>query len=142
MNPRNTGTGRVLEQMVLPALAQGGYQVQTQVKIGNRPGGKRHVVDVVAKQDPADPGVLISLKWQQRPGTVEQKVPFEVICLIEALRQSEYRKAYLVLAGPGWSLRDFYTSGGLAPYLVNYDPEKIIILPLDEFVARANQGQL
>jgi len=26
--------------------------------------------------------ILISLKWQQSSGTAEQKVPFEVICLV------------------------------------------------------------
>jgi len=42
---------------------------------------------------------LISMKWQQVSGTAEQKVPFEVICLIEALKNNggRYSKAYLVL---------------------------------------------
>ena len=31
------------------------------------------------------------------------------------------RVAYLVLGGEGWTLRSFYTSGGLKKYLVNSD---------------------
>lgn len=33
MSPRDTSTGSVLEQMVLPALRRGGYDFRTQVKI-------------------------------------------------------------------------------------------------------------
>lgn len=37
------------------------------------------------------------MKWQQVSGTAEQKVPFEVICLMEAVATGAYQKAYLVL---------------------------------------------
>src|SRR5438445_11787418 len=100
--------------MVLPALRKGRYQVRKQVNIGIRPGGGKHVVDVIAAD--ADGKVfLISLKWQQVSGTAEQKVPFEVICLADALaaRAESYQGAYLVLGGAGWKLREFYMSGGL-----------------------------
>src|SRR5437660_11832783 len=83
MTPRNTRTGGVLEQMVLPALDHGGYRYQLQVNIGQRLGCGHHFVDVIAERDRRK--VLISLKWQQVSGTAEQKVPFEIICLLEAL---------------------------------------------------------
>lgn len=51
MSPRNTRTGGVLEQMVLPALDQGGYAYKIQVKIGQRLGMGQHLVDVVAEKD-------------------------------------------------------------------------------------------
>src|SRR3990170_2553358 len=105
MTPRNTRTGGVLEQMVLPALHQGGYAYDIQVDIGKRLGVSRHVVDVVATK--AERRVLISVKWQQVSGTAEQKVPFEVICLLEALENAQFGKAYLVLGGEGWTLRNF-----------------------------------
>src|SRR4030095_12052166 len=114
MTPRNTRTGGVLEQMVLPALAHGGYTCQTQVKIGQRLGCGQHVVDVIAEQ--ADRRLLVSMKWQQVSGTAEQKVPFEIICLLEALESSAYAKAYLVLGGEGWTLRDFYVGDGMKKY--------------------------
>ena len=127
--------------MVLPALSQGGYKFRKQVNIGNRPGGKKHIVDVIA-DDASGCSVLISLKWQQKSGTAEQKVPFEIICLVEAVKSSQgkYKKAYLVLGGPGWTLRDFYTSEGLRRYL-NY-ASLVQVAKLEDFIALANQGDL
>jgi hypothetical protein len=138
MTPRNTRTGGVLEQMVLPALKQGGYAYKTQQKIGKRLGCGPHFVDVIAEKNGRP--VLVSMKWQQVSGTAEQKVPFEVICLLEAVESGTYTKAYLVLGGGGWTLRDFYVADGLQKYL-NYR-EKIEILTLESFVGRANAGKL
>jgi len=138
MSPGSTRTGGVLERMILPALEQGGYTYQTQVKLGRRLGVGTHVVDAIAEKDGRK--VLISLKWQQVSGTAEQKVPFEVICLLDALSSGQQEKAYLVLGGEGWSLRPFYTSGGLKPFLINSD--KVDVVTLEGFVARANQGKL
>ncbi|MDB9496806.1 hypothetical protein PN441_07370 [Spirulina major CS-329] len=136
---RNTKTGQVLEFMVLPSLDLGGYSYETQVNIGHRPGGGKHYVDVVAAKDEAM--ILISLKWQQVSGTAEQKVPFEVICLMAAMRQhSDFRKAYLVLGGSGWKLRDWYLSGELNQYL-NYE-SWVTICPLEQFIGQANSGKL
>jgi len=138
VTPRDTRTGGVLEAMVLPALRQGGYTYETQVKVGQRPGGGTHKVDAVAERDQSK--LLVSLKWQQVGGTAEQKVPFEVICLSEALRSGNYSKAYLVLGGGGWSLRDFYVGGGLQKYLRGIDSVEIVTL--ERFVANANKGVL
>ncbi|MDP3025844.1 MAG: hypothetical protein Q8O10_09985 [candidate division Zixibacteria bacterium] len=125
--------------MVLPALRRGGYQFEPQVVIGRRPGGGTHKIDVVATKGTRS--LLISLKWQQVHGTAEQKVPFEIICLMRAIDESEeYEKAYLVLGGDGWTLRDFYLSGDLHEFL-DYDPQ-VEILSLERFVARANASQL
>jgi hypothetical protein len=138
MTPGSTRTGGVLERMILPALDQGGYSYDTQVKLGKRLGIGKHVVDAIARKD--DRQLLISLKWQQVSGTAEQKVPFEIICLLEALEAGMHHKAYLVLGGEGWTLRTFYTGGGLKRFLV--DSEKVEVLTLEGFVGRANQGKL
>lgn len=138
MSPGSTRTGGVLERMILPALEQGGYSYEKQVNLGTRLGIGRHVVDAIAEKDGRK--ILISLKWQQVSGTAEQKVPFELICLLEALRTGQHDKAYLVLGGEGWTLRNFYTSGGLKPFLVN--AEKVDVVTLEGFVGRANQGKL
>lgn len=141
MNPRNTTTGTVLEQMVLPALEHGGYQYRTQAYIGRRLGGGKHVIDVLA-EDQRGKRFLISLKWQQVSGTAEQKVPFEAMCLAEAVLSSpeKYHKAYLVLGGSGWKLRDFFVGGGLRSHLRHSD--LVNIVSLETFVALANQGKL
>lgn len=138
MSPRNTKTGSVLEAMVLPALTQGSYTYKVQQNIGTRPGGGRHLVDVLAEKD--EQRYLVSLKWQQGGGTAEQKVPYEVICLIDAMSTGKFANAYLVLGGVGWTLRDFYMKGGLNKYLPGAG--EIRILALDDFVARANRGRL
>jgi len=138
MSPGSTRTGGVLERMVLPALDQGGYTYETQVAVGRRLGVGNHVVDVVAEKDGRK--ILLSLKWQQVSGTAEQKVPFEVICLLDALGTGVYERAYLVLGGEGWTLRPFFTSGGLKRFLVN--AENVDVVTLEGFVGKANQGRL
>lgn len=136
--PGNTRTGGVLEAMILPALDRGGYQHQAQVAIGDRMGCGKHIVDVVAEKD--DRKFLVSVKWQQVSGTAEQKVPFEVICLLDALDSGGYSKAYLVLGGEGWKLRHFYVDGGLKRYLPI--DGRVDIITLEGFVAKANSAKL
>ena len=62
-------------------------------------GGGKHKVDLVVETK--DERILVSVKWQQVSGTGEQKVPFEVMCLADAVRKSQgrFRRAYLVLGG-------------------------------------------
>jgi|SRR5437867_13351916 len=138
MSPGNTQTGSVLERMVLPALDHGGYAYKTQAEVGGRLGHGRHFVDAIVSKDGRK--FLVSVKWQQVAGTAEQKVPFEVICLIDALQKHAYEKAYVVLGGEGWKLREFYVSGGLSKFLRN--PEQVEIITLESFIGRANQGRL
>lgn len=138
MSPRDTRTGAVLEARILPALKRGRYNYTTQQVVGTRLGGGRHVADAVATKDGNK--ILISLKWQQVSGTAEQKVPFEVICLAMAVLSGKFTKAYLILGGEGWKLRGYYTTGGLKSHLVHGD--KVDIVTLEGFVARANQGKL
>jgi hypothetical protein len=138
---RDTGTGKILEAMIVPALQGGGYRTNVQQHVGERFGGGKHFVDVVAAD--ADGRLfLISLKWQQVSGTAEQKVPFEAICLAEAILHAKenYSKAYLVLGGEGWKLRDFFIKGGLQKHLTHGD--LVTIITLEGFVALANRGGL
>lgn len=138
MTRRNTNTGAVLEAMVLPTLERGGYACERQVLVGTRCGGGVHKVDAVATRD--DTRILVSLKWQQTPGTAEQKVPFEVMCLADAVRAGHGDRAYLVLGGDRWSLRDYFTSGSLADHLVH--ARLVHVVTLEAFVRLANNGQI
>lgn len=135
---RETTTGRVLEEMILPALRRAGYTWTEQTHVGCRPNGRKHHVDLIATKDGAS--VLVSMKWQEASGTAEQKVPFEVMCLADAVRALKFNAAYLVLGGPGWTLRDWYVSGALRQRLCDVDA--VTVLTLEMFVARANQGRL
>lgn len=123
---------------MLPALKHGGYACKVQEKVGKRLGLGAHKVDAVAEK--GGRRMLISMKWQQVSGTAEQKVPFEVICLVDAIETGGYDKAYLVLGGEGWKWRTFYTGGGLKRYIPA--AENVEILTLEGFVAKANQGVL
>ncbi|MGH9868287.1 MAG: PD-(D/E)XK nuclease superfamily protein [Candidatus Polarisedimenticolia bacterium] len=141
MPARSTTTGRVLEEMILPALRRGGYDIRQQVDIGTRLSILgRHKIDVLASKE--DATFLISAKWQQSSGTTDEKVPYEVICLADAIDRGSYRKAYLVLGGTGWKprLKQFYLERGLDRFIGKAD--RVDILGLEEFVTRANQGNL
>lgn len=138
MTPRNTNTGGVLEAMILPAMTRGGYTCTKQVRVGTRCGGGVHKVDAVAAKNGEN--VLVSLKWQQTGGTAEQKVPFEVMCLADAVRAEHASRAYLVLGGDGWTLRDYYTSGALADHLIH--ASLVGVVTLEAFVRLANNGQI
>jgi hypothetical protein len=126
--------------MVLPALRHGGYECKMQANVGKRLGLGAHKVDCIAAKEGR--AVLISVKWQQVSGTAEQKVPFEVICLLDAMdaNPGTYAKAYVVLGGEGWKLRGYYTSGALMKYISYAD--KVEILTLEGFIGRANTGRL
>lgn len=141
VTPRNTRTGRVLEKMIIPALEQGTYRYKKQVTIGRRLGGGNHKVDILAIA-PDGQEIPVSMKWQQTSGTTEQKVPFEIMCLADAVHNSQgkFSKAYLVLGGEGWTLRDFYLSNELSQYLKNCEP--VLIVSLENFIAKANEGKL
>jgi hypothetical protein len=135
---RNTSTGGVLEAMIVPALLFGGYEVAKQVQVGCRPGGGVHNVDAIARNE--DAAILVSLKWQQTSGTAEQKVPFEIMCLADAVAAGHGTKAYLVLGGDGWTLRDYFTSGALREHLIHAD--KVSVVSLEKFIRLANTSQL
>ena len=102
MSPRNTKSGGVLEQMVQHALEQGKYKYVRGKKVGTRFGVTGHIIDTYA-EDQRGRVHLISLKWQQVSGTAEQKVPFEVISLIDLassrMRTTTRRTSYLVATG-------------------------------------------
>lgn len=138
MTPRNTSTGAVLEAMVLPALERGGYACRAQVETGTRPGGRRHMIDAIAEK--SGEVIPVSLKWQQTSGTAEQKVPFEVMCLADVVRSGGAARAYLVLGGDGWTLRDYYTSGALSEHLIH--AAHVRVVTLEAFIRLANGGKL
>ena len=56
-------------------------------------------------------GQLISLKYQEVSGTAEEKVPFEVMKLQDAIDDYGYESAIIVLCGDnGWSWKEEYLS--------------------------------
>ena len=138
-----TKTGSTLEVTVEAVLLNNSYAVTKQHIVGTKPGGGRHRVDLVGMR-PNGSKFLVSLKWQQTAGSAEEKVPFEVIKLLHALREnpSVYDKAYIVIGGDGFSsgLVEFYLSDEFRSYV--RESEKIEILTLNDVITRANRGAL
>lgn len=161
MSPRNTSTGNVLENMVLPSLRRGKYHYKRGVNIGLRFGGDRpHLIDALAWEEGGNT-YLVSLKWQQTSGTAEQKVPYELMCLAEAVLENNREfgvplcsdcgepysgdedlplRSFLVLGGEGWTLRQFYIGEGLDRHMQYKN--LVAVQTLEAFVALANQGKL
>jgi hypothetical protein len=127
-----------MEQMIVPAMVRGGYNFRRKVDIGRRLGTGRHIVDGLGEKDGRR--ILISVKWQQVPGTTEQKVPFEVISMVEAVQYGGFDAAYIVLGGQNWRFKEFYLEGGLNPYITG--AHHVQIVTLEDFVVKANQGRL
>ncbi len=69
---RETSTGRVLEEMVLPALRRARYTMTSQTQVGCRPNGRKHNVDIIAVKE--GQSLLISMKWQEASGTAASSV--------------------------------------------------------------------
>jgi hypothetical protein len=62
------------------------------------------------------------------------------MCLADAVREQRAARAYLVLGGDGWTLRNYFTSGALADHLVHAALVKVVTL--EAFVRLANNGEL
>jgi hypothetical protein len=95
-------------------------------------------VDGIATR--GDDGILVSFKWQQTGGTAEQKVPFEVMCLADAVTAGHAVRAFLVLSGDCWKLRNYLTSGKISEHLIH--AALVRVVTLEAFVRLANNGQL
>jgi hypothetical protein len=135
---RKTTTGLVFEQSVALALQHGGFHTMFQQHVGNRLGGGKHMVDIVATK--GSQKILVSLKWQQTSGTAEQKVPYEFLCLASAVQQDPtVSGAYLVLGGNGWTKREFFVND-LATWISG--THEVQVIEGNDFIAAANQGKL
>ena len=140
MSLGNTKTGQVLERTVIPALETAGYAYKRQARIGKKPDGSPYKADLLVADPVTGRRIVVSLKWQQVPGTAEQKIPFEVMVLSDLLESGECNEVYLVLGGTGWTLKDFYLNRGLSKYMPAADRVKIVTL--EEFIEQANKRQL
>jgi hypothetical protein len=142
MSPASTRTGRVLEEMVLPALQLAGYQYKKQSYIGTVMGGRPYRADLLVHDRASGRRIVVSLKWQQVAGTAEQKIPYEVIALLQLLESRACDDAYVVLSGAGWTpqLREFYLSGGLCTFMP--EAKRVWIVGLEEFIKLVNNHQL
>jgi hypothetical protein len=62
------------------------------------------------------------------------------MCLADAVRSGRGTRAYLVLGGDGWTLRDYYVSGAMSEHLKHADLVQVVTL--EAFIRLANDAKL
>ena len=157
MSPRNTGTGAVLEHTVLPALERNGYQYFARSKDRGKAKGvpdprlfddpfrpsRKHRLDILVLTGSGE-RIGISAKWQQVGGTAEEKVPMEVLRLMSFLEGGLLDRAYLLLAGNGWSLKGHFLDRQFLNRFCSSAKvkENVLIFDLDTLLVLIKQRKL
>ena len=117
-------TGTKFEKLIARILKRQGCQVAEQVYIGNKFKNKKHKVDSLVNGK-----ILVSDKWQEIGGTVEEKVGYEMWTLHEKIRSGAYEKAFVILGGPGWTIyENLQKMAKLFPKvrLIRYEDDKTL----------------
>ena len=138
---RDTTTGSsyeaIIEMCIKRSCEKNNLKASNQVTIGVKPGGGKHRVDwEISDITNPDKRGLISCKYQGTSGTAEEKIAYEVIKLLHAMKiDSRYEKSWIIIGGEGWSpgMREF-----MKFHLKDWIPEmnqKIIILTTDQLIS-------
>lgn len=141
MASRDTTTGSnyeaIIEMCIKRSCEKNNLEATSQANVGIKPGGGRHRVDweIIDKANPSTRG-LISCKFQGTSGTAEEKMAYEVIKLLHAMKiDTRYKKSWIIMGGEGWSagMREFIKN-----HLGEWIPEmndKISILTTDQLIS-------
>jgi hypothetical protein len=143
---RDTTTGTINEKEIEKFLIENFSQkIKSQVIIGKKRNGGLHVVDLMIGGETHTPknkkrpisnhkgGKLISLKHQEVAGTAEEKVPFEVMKLQDAIDDYSYESAIIVLCGnSGWTWKKEYLSERFKKRMKLLGPD-VTIISQEEF---------
>ena len=112
---RDTTTGSdyedIVELCIKRSCERNKLEARSQSIIGEKPGGGKHRVDweIYKLSDPNVRG-LISCKFQSTSGTAEEKIAYEVIKLLHAMKiDQRFVKSWIIMGGDGWSsgMRNF-----------------------------------
>jgi len=140
MASRDTTTGSnyesIIEMCIKRSCEKNNLETTSQANVGIKPGGGKHRVDweIIDKTNPNSRG-LISCKFQGTSGTAEEKMVYEVIKLLHAMKMdTRYKKSWIIMGGEGWSvgMREFIKN-----HLGEWIPEmkdKVIILTTDQLI--------
>ncbi len=94
-------TGKDYEKKVASALKQfTNYTVKEQVFLGQKRWGGKRIVDITL-----DDKIIVSLKHQENPGSIDEKNIAEVVDLDHAVQDLGYDRAILVLSDPNNAMR-------------------------------------
>ncbi len=109
MAQRDTTTGSnyesIIEMCIKRSCENNKLTAVSQATVGEKPGGGKHRVDweIYKTSNPEFRG-LISCKFQSTSGTAEEKIAYEVIKLLHAMKMdSRYKKSWIIMGGDGWS---------------------------------------
>jgi len=109
MTPRDTTTGGDFEDIVEKAVMRSGkknkFSGKPQQRVGEKPGGGKHVVDweLIDDEDENVRG-LVSCKYQGTSGTAEEKIGYEVIKILHTMKiDPRYKHGWIAMGGTGWS---------------------------------------
>lgn len=106
---RDTTTGSDYEAVIRSCIERScrknGMSAISQKIIGEKPGGGKHRVDwELTSLVDSDIRGLVSCKFQKTSGTAEEKIAYEVIKLLYAMKINfKYRHSWIILGGEGWS---------------------------------------
>jgi hypothetical protein len=151
---RDTTTGTLNEKEIEKFLNENLNEVvKYQVNVGKKRNNGVHIVDVMIGGETHIPknnkrpisnhkgGHLVSLKYQQVLGTAEEKVPFEVMKLQDAIDDYGYESALIVLCGDtGWSWKKEYLSERFKKRMKLLGPD-VNIISQEEFLEKYSKGR-
>ena len=140
MAQRDTTTGSnyeaIIEMCIKRSCDKNQLTAVSQATVGEKPGGGKHRVDweIYKNVDSSFRG-LISCKFQGTSGTAEEKIAYEVIKLLHAMKMdSRYKKSWIIMGGDGWSagMRAFVGNhlSAWIPSMIN----KVEILTTDQLL--------
>jgi hypothetical protein len=140
MAQKDTTTGSnyeaIIEMCIKRSCEKNGLSAISQSTIGEKPGGGKHRVDwEIFQTSHPDHRGLISCKFQSTSGTAEEKIAYEVIKLLHAMKMdSRFKKSWIIMGGDGWSV-------GMRSFVNNHLPEwipemiqKVEILTTDQLL--------
>lgn len=141
MAQRDTTTGSnyesIIEMCIKRSCDKNELVALSQTNVGNKPGGGKHRVDwELYRQNDPSIRALISCKYQGTSGTAEEKIAYEVIKLLYAMKMdARYKKSWIIMGGQGWSsgMREFVNI-----HLEEWIPQmkgKVDILTTDELIS-------
>jgi len=141
MAKRDTTTGSnyeaIVEMCIKRSCEKNDLSSKSQSTVGEKPGGGKHRVDwEIYRNSDSNYRGLISCKSQSSSGTAEEKIAYEVIKLLHAMKvDPRYKKSWIIMGGDGWSrgIREFTNTN-----LVEWIPEmrdKVQIMTTDQLIS-------
>ena len=107
----------------------------------DKPGGGKHRADfeIVSAYDSSIRG-LFSCKYQKGGGTTDEKIAYEVIKLLAAMKlDPRYKHSWIALGGKGWSnsIKGFIRDGHIQEWIPEMKGKVTIFLDPNDLMDRA-----